>query len=170
MKIKRAAMLGAACGAIGVWLAAATTGVRSPAQMIAPKAAAIDKKGEALAAEIQRLHERLRPSDSPLQNRDLFQYAGSRAVSSSAAPARLAPIDVPPATQPAAPAFKLVGIAEDEGANGLVRTAIVSGSGELMFVKEGDAVAPGYRVAKISSDAVELTDMGSGSSLLLVLK
>ena len=37
--------------------------------------------------------------------------------------------------------------------------AFISGGGQLFMVKEGDTVTPRYRVAKISADVVELTDV-----------
>ena len=44
-----------------------------------------------------------------------------------------------------------------------VRTAIISGEGQLYMVKEGEAVTPRYRVAKISADVVELVDLFDNS-------
>ena len=40
-----------------------------------------------------------------------------------------------------------------------MRTAIISGDGQLFMVKEGEKVTPRYRVAKISADVVELLDL-----------
>ena len=57
--------------------------------------------------------------------------------------------------------MKLAGIAEDPEADGPVRTAIISGEGQLFMVKEGEAVTPRYRVAKISADVVELVDLST---------
>ena len=70
---------------------------------------------------------------------------------------------------PTPPNFALVGLAEDEGADGPVRTAIISGAGELFLVKEGEAITRQYRVATISSDHVEVTDV-AGTALHLALK
>jgi hypothetical protein len=78
---------------------------------------------------------------------------------------------------PPQPALKLVGIAEDTSAASddadnkkLVRTAIISGEGQLFLVKEGESVTTRYRVAKISADVVELTDLGIGATRRLALK
>jgi hypothetical protein len=65
---------------------------------------------------------------------------------------------------------KLSGIAEDVTAEGVSRTAIISGFGQLFLVKEGDSVTDRYRVAKISSDVVELSDLTGGAVLRLALK
>jgi hypothetical protein len=66
--------------------------------------------------------------------------------------------------------LKLSGIAEDETADGPVRTAILSGFGQLFLVKEGEAVAERYRVLRISSDVVELADLTEGHTIRLVLR
>ena len=51
-----------------------------------------------------------------------------------------------------------------------MRSAIVSAPGQLFIVKEGEAVTMRYKVAKISSTVVELTDVVDGSALRLALK
>ena len=61
-------------------------------------------------------------------------------------------------------------MAEDAGPEGPVRTAIVSGFGQLFLVKEGERVTARYQVAKISSDAAEIKDLGDNSTITLVLK
>ncbi len=72
---------------------------------------------------------------------------------------------------PTAPLLRLSGLAEDRGADGsIVRTAIISSEGQLFLAKEGDAVTPRYRIAKISADVVELIDLVDNSTLRLVLK
>jgi hypothetical protein len=167
MNPKRIAWLVAGGGAVAVWLAgAATIAVRPPQTIVAPKPAAIDRQGEALAAEITRLHERLRPTATPVQSRDLFRYA-SRAVERPATPAVAAPSPI--AEPMATPALKLVGIAEDAGADGPSRTAIVSTAGALVFAREGEAVSQ-YRVTKIAADGVELTNVDDSTVLRLALK
>ncbi len=75
-----------------------------------------------------------------------------------------APVAAPP------PALKLAGIAEDAGPGGPIRTAIISGLGQLFLVKEGERVAGRYRVTKIAADLVELADTGDGTVLRLPLK
>ena len=155
------------------WLyAAATSGNRDRVESIVMKPPAIDSRGAELADEIARLHERLRPSATPRQpGRDLFSFV-------SPAPARPAPVQTPngraaieaPIVRPAPPALKLSGIAEDATPDGLVRTAILSGFGQLFLAKEGDNVAERYRVVQISSDVVELTDLTEGHTIRLALR
>jgi hypothetical protein len=50
----------------------------------------------------------------------------------------------------------LIGLAQDEGPEGTVRTAIISGGGDLFIVKEGDPVTSRFRVSRISGEVVEL--------------
>jgi Tfp pilus assembly protein PilP len=66
--------------------------------------------------------------------------------------------------------LKLAGIAEDAGAEGPVRTAIISGEGQLYMAKEGDNVTPRYRVVRISPDVVELLDVIDNSTRRLALR
>jgi hypothetical protein len=173
MNVKRTVMIGAAGGAVAVWIAAAaTSSTRTIPRLDPPKATIVDKSGAELAVEVRRLHERLRPSDTPIHSRDLFRYSSRPTPASSALPAVIA---APPAPSVAAPVetvapLKLEGLAEDRGAEGPVRTAIISGFGDMFLVKEGDNVTLRYRVAKISPDAVELTDLTNNTPLRLALR
>ncbi len=163
MITKRTVVLVIVLGALAAWIAAASTsGVRSARVVVSPPSA-IDARGAALSAEIEKLHDRLRPTAVPQHTRNLFQF-GSRAPEPSAA----APAPVQAAARPAPvePPFKLIGMAEDAG----VRTAILSSPSQLLMVKAGDLVAPTYRVSTISADAIELTDSTDGSVLRLALK
>ena len=123
-----------------------------------------------LAAEIKRLHERLRPDATPRQpGRNLFAFTAGRPRPQPSAPKpALSEASVVAAAAP--PPFKLIGIAEDAGPEGAVRTAIVSAPGQVFVVKQGQNVTLRYRVAKISADVVELTDLGDGSTLRLGMK
>jgi hypothetical protein len=173
MNLKRTTTIVLVAAAIGAWLAgAATTNHPIPAAPI-DRPPAIELRGAELASEIARLHERLRPISSPRQpGRNLFVY---RAAAPSAPPpalaaapaATLAAVVPPP---PALPSLKLAGIAEDSGDDGPIRTAIISGEGQLYLVKEGEAVTARYRVSKIAADVVELVDVGDNSIRRLALR
>jgi hypothetical protein len=52
----------------------------------------------------------------------------------------------------------------------VVRTAIISGEGELFVVKVGDSVTARYVVTTISADVVELTDTSDQTVRRLPLK
>jgi hypothetical protein len=76
-----------------------------------------------------------------------------------------------PLDAPVEPALELIGVAEDQTAQGLVRTAIVTAlTDELFLVKEGETIAGRYRVKTVGNDAVELTDLVTGTSRRLALR
>src|SRR5665213_78086 len=146
MNITRTVILGVTGGALAAWLAADVSGTRQIVVPPAPRTSGADARGADLAAEIARLHDRLHPTATPQQPaRNLFEFTPNAArVPASAAGALQ--IDAAPALPiaPAAapePAFALIGIAEDAG----VRTAIISGQGQLFMVKDGELVAERYR-------------------------
>jgi len=173
MNVKRVAAIGAVGGALAVWLAAASTMLTQPVvETQERKTTAVELRGAALAAEITRLHERLRPTAAPqLPSRNLFEFSG-KAPATAAPPVRR---DLPDAEAPrpvpaAPPPLKLVGMAEDPGPDGPVRTAIISGFGQLFIVTEGERVTARYQVARISGEAAEIRDLGDNSTITLVLK
>ncbi|HEX7793085.1 MAG TPA: hypothetical protein VF456_01980 [Vicinamibacterales bacterium] len=172
MNVKRTAMIGVAGVAVAVWISAATTSnMRTVVPVVPAKPSVIDKSGAELAVEVKRLHERLRPNDTPVHSRDLFRYAerasASASVVTAAPPAPAAQGQV---LAPLVAPLKLEGLAEDKGDQGPVRTAIISGFGDIFLVKEGDSITSRYRVAKISPDAVELTDLTDNTPLRLALR
>jgi hypothetical protein len=170
MITKRTAVLVVVLGALAAWLAAAaTSAVRPSVHQNVSTPPAIDVRGAALSAEIERLHDRLHPTAAPEHARNLFQFGRTRPAA-SAPPA----VDVSAAIQaaPAAPVelpFKLIGVAEDNGA----RTAILTLASQLLMLHNGEAVTAGaftYHVTGISADAVELTSTADGAVLRLALK
>jgi hypothetical protein len=175
MNFKRTALLVVVLGALAVWLAAAATSDRRDVGQLAVAAPApIDASSVALAGEIARLRDRLRPGVAPIHGRDLFQFAPSRNVAVHTASRA---VDAPQVLSPATaapvspqPPLKLIGIAEDATPDGPVRTAIISGPGQLFLVREGDRVTARYLVTQISPDVVELTDAMDHSARRLALK
>jgi hypothetical protein len=173
MNLKRTVTIVVVGAALAAWLAAAaTSGSRDTIDPILVKSSPIDARGETLASEIARLHEHLRPAAVPRQpGRNLFSFA-ARQPRPVPAPPPVAPPPVAeaPAPRPAPPMMKLSGIAEDATTDGVVRTAIISAAGQLFLAKEGQNVTPRFRVAKISADVVELSDLIDGTTLRLALK
>jgi hypothetical protein len=174
MHVKRTAGIVLGGGAIAAWLAGAATSNRAVPDAIVPPAAPIDARGSDLANEIARLHERLRPSAAPrMPARNLFTFRDAAAAAPAAAPGPQPSAIVEAALPPAdvLPDLKLSGIAEDPGPDGApLRTAFISGGGQLLMVKEGDAAGDRYRVVKIGADAVELLDRTDNSTRRLVMK
>lgn len=175
MNLKRTTTIAVVGAALAAWLAGAATSNHVIPSVPVHRPAGIEQRGAELAGEIEKLHERLAPSATPsAPGRNLFAF--------QAAPVRPAPtvavLPVPrpaltefaPAPELAQPALKLSGIAEDAGADGPIRIAFISGEGQLFMVKEGETVTPRYRVAKISADVVELTDVIDNSIRRLALK
>jgi hypothetical protein len=173
MNVKRIAVLGVAGGALAAWLASASTAGRPQIAPPAPRtASAVELRGAQLAAEIARLRERLHPTTTPQAGRNLFEFSRSPASAGRAhaeTPSAPMPIDDP---QPvfAPPPLTLVGIAEDSGPEGAVRTAIISGLGQLFFAKIGERVNERFQVTKISADAAELIEVDSNVSFTLALR
>jgi hypothetical protein len=131
-----------------------------------------------LAADVQaqtaRLKARLSEAPAPLApSRNPFAFAARDAMHARAGRASRAieaPME-PSALPPAEPAIDLVGIAESQTPTGPVRTAVITAlSGELFLVKEGESIAARYRVNTVSSTAVELTDLVTGSTRRLALR
>lgn len=171
MNLKRTATIVAIGGALLAWLAGAATSNRVALPPIVVHSEPIEARGADLATEIARLHERLRPTATPRQpGRNLFTFHTTPVAIAPTvvAPPRAALVEAPaPLAQPV---LKLAGIAEDAGADGPVRTAIISGEGQLFMVKIGEQVTSRYKVAKISADVVELMDLGDQTVRRLALR
>jgi hypothetical protein len=172
MNLTRTVGFCAAAGGLAALVAGATSGGRRlETPRTAPPSSGVETSTADLAAEIERLHERLRPTAVPQQPaRNLFQFHQGRSAPGIRPPEAPLPSETP-AVQNPPPALQLIGIAEDAGADGVaVRTAIVSGLGQLFLVKEGDSMTDRYRVSRISSEAIELVDTSGGTPLRLALK
>jgi hypothetical protein len=174
MNVRRVVWFGVWALAIASWFASASTsGVRPPiAPLPPPKPAAIDWSVAALQSEVSRLHDRIGPTASPAGSRDLFRFSARtprRPLGAVPNRAPMAEADVAPPVAPR-PSLKLIGIAEDASADGIVRTAIVSGPGDVYLVKAGDTVAGQYRVEQVSTDAVQLTNIATAASTTLALR
>jgi hypothetical protein len=178
MHVKRTAAIVLGGGALAAWLAGAATSNRTPSEPILFKPAPVDARGSDLAKEIEKLHERLRPSESPhAPGRNLFAFHAAAAPVAGRPPASNAALTETPVERngiaPAQIAMKLSGISEDPGADPAaapIRMAFISGDGQLFIVKEGEQVTPRYRVEKIAVDAVELTDLTDNSVRRLTLR
>ena len=173
MNFKRTATIALVGAFLIAWLAGAATTLRSPAPRAPAASTVVEQSADALASEIAKLHERLHPTEPPLHPaRNLFAYRGvaAKPPSAPAAAPRPAVADAPAAVAPPQPSLKLAGIGEDEGADGPIRIAFISGEGQLFMVKEGEMVTPRYRVARISADVVELDDLATHTPRRLALR
>jgi hypothetical protein len=163
------ALVAIAGGLAAIVTAAVSTGHRPMATLPDTRSKAVEISGAELAAEIERLRARLRPTTPPQQPaRNLFEFERRSSPAIASPELAAVPIETPPPAP--RPTMSLIGVAEDPGADGVVRTAIISGFGDLFLVKEGDPVTARYTVVRISSEVVELTDLTDASLFRLALK
>ncbi len=172
MKLRRIVWFGVSVLALASWIASASTsGVRGPTAPLPPvKPSAVDRSMVILQSEVDRLHERLGPTAAPTKSRDLFRFttrAPRRPIMSAAAEA--VPDAVVP-QPPARPSLTLIGVAEDVTPEGIVRTAIVSGLGDVFLVKPGDTIRSQYRIEQVSGDAVQVVDTATAATITLALR
>jgi hypothetical protein len=171
-------IIGAAvCGA---WLASAA-GVTRQARVTptAPPAADVVQL-DALAADVQaqasRLRERLAQAPAPNSTpRNPFRFAPTPSPRQVRAATLSHGTPDPPAIDitmpPAEPTLDLVGVAESSTADGLVRTAMMTGeTGDLIMAVAGQRILGRYDVVAIDAGAVELKDVQTGKVRRLVLR
>jgi hypothetical protein len=165
------------CAAVGgAWFASAAGVSRSPRLPPPTSRTSDDVRLDALVDDVQaqagRLRERLSSAPAPApRQRNPFTFAERRQTAVRAASVA-APAAVPPAA-PAVlePALYLIGMAEARTANGVVRTAMITGGrDELMMVTVGQRLLSRYDVIAIGQDAVELKDLETGLARRLVLR
>lgn len=172
-RLTRATLLVGGAGLLAAWLAAASDDPPTPPPAVASPALV---RAEQLAFEIQaqaaRLRARLAAAPRPADGgRNPFAVE-ERPASPAPARVRAATIDEFPAvvTVPEPPLLVLSGIAEDGEAGAPVRTAILSGLGDVFLVKAGETVASRFEVIAVGADTVELRDLGTGRTLRLGLR
>ena len=159
-------------GLLAAWLASAAGVSRSPVPMPrvpAPSAEAVQL--DAVASDVQsqarRLRKRLAAAPAPQAPfRNPFAFVSAPAARPPRV--RAQPIVPSPAIEDAVsePDLVLIGVAEQ----GTTRTAMVGSGDELLMASEGQTLAGRYRVLKIAADAIELVDLGTGTTRRLFLK
>lgn len=176
MQARRIVWFSVSSLALASWLASATTtSVRPPVVPLPPpKSAPLDRSVAVLQSEMSRLHARLAPTAAPSRSRDLFRFSvrpveRRRAVASPRPAPVAAESDVVPVAAPR-PVLSLIGVAEDTDGATLVRTAILSGPGDVYLVKPGETLRGQFRVEQVSADAVQLTDTASNQRFTLTLR
>lgn len=177
MQLRRIAWFGLWSIALASWFSAASTpDVRTPAATPERTTSSrdLDRSAALMQAEVARLHDRLAPSTVPTRSRDLFHFNAKpvarlpvRVVDAVQTADVVSHVDVPVIPKPL---LQLIGVAEDTTPDGAVRTAIVSGLGDVFLVKAGDTISGRYRVEVVSADAVQLTDSTTSTTTTLTLR
>jgi hypothetical protein len=173
---RAAAYLGGATLLVA-WLASAAGVARArPAARVDPRPADLVQL-DAVATNVQSQASRLRAKlaaapvpDSPRRNPFVFgvREPQIRAVATTSRPTIVEPPAVPVVPDPV---LELVGVAEQKTDAGSRRTAMVAAPGDQLFmVSEGQELAGRYRVSAVGADAVELTDLVTGSTRRLGLR
>lgn len=175
MNLRRVVWLGVSVLAVASWMASASTsGIRPPVAPLPPvKPGAVDRSMASLQTEIGRLHERLGPTAAPTRSRDLFRFttrAPRRPIVAPDADAAIAAASTVVPQTPVRPSLTLIGVAEDVTPDGVVRTAIVSGLGDVFLVKVGDTIRLQYRIEQVSGDAVQIVDTTTATTTTLALR
>ena len=126
----------------------------------------------AAAMAAMQVHDwNARPPARGRPERDIFAFKpGALMLAPSPAPAGPLLTAAGQGPQPSVARLRLIGVAEDAGPEGPIRTAIISGQGQLYLAKEGETVASIYRVGTMSSDSVELIDGTGGPGVRLLLQ
>jgi hypothetical protein len=155
----------------GAWLAFGR-GVPRPMPGDVPTrtraAASDDPVGAGLAERTKALRDfRASPPPRGAVRRNPFSFVSP--VRQAAAPAAVMPLAIVP-DPPPRPPVTLLGIAEDAGPAGPVRTAVLKSDGQVVFAKEGDRVLSRFLVVRIAADAVQLKDTERGDAFTLILK
>jgi hypothetical protein len=158
MTPKRAAAWLGGSMLLAAWLAAAAAPTFAPEPVVqtsAPRVAEPDRQALELAAEAERLRQRLHivAVRRPVI-RNPFEFAPKAPASPPVAQAFPAPVSLIPTP----PAIRLLGVAEDRVDGNPQRTAILTLEGELLLVQEGDSFGGRYRVVRVGADAAEIQD------------
>lgn len=162
---------------LAAWLSSAATSLQEPEARPDPRpepTSGTDTLGADVQAQAARLRSRLAAAPVPQEpGRNPFTFAARPAPRVRHAPAVPAPPDPVATAAPVdpEPALSFVGVAEQQTAKGLVRTAmIVDATEELLMVTEGQEVAGRYLVTAITPDVVELKDTSTGAVRRLALR
>lgn len=170
----RVAVIVVGCGLVAAWAAAsagACVYARGAVATVAPAAPAAREDVISGGIRLAVIESPSPPNLSP-RRRNLFRVRERPVVSAPALPQRVAtamtdePVDVTLALMP----LTLAGIGESQHSERTVRTAVISGAGELWLVTEGMVAAGRYRIDRIDKDGVVLVDTASGQSRTLRLR
>ena len=153
-------------GIVATWIAVSpNTGVAPASPASALRRPSAPNALEELSTQSTRLRERRSAATPDESTRNPFRYKLPKPAPQPEPRDRQLPSHMESAPiAPPPPPLTLSGIAQKSGK----RTAIITGSGQLYLVGEGDSVAGRYAVVKVDPEAVVLRD-GDGTEQRLVL-
>lgn len=162
------------------WIAAAADLARAPRVVVVEHERPRElTRAERIAADIEsqsvRLRARLATAPMPsAKGRNPFRFSepAARRVQPAAIPQAAesdAAAAAPSASAPTIP-LTLSGIAEDTSAAGTIRTAVLSGLGDVFLAKPGDVILSRFQIVAVGADAVEILDTASGATVRLGLR
>lgn len=164
-------------GVVATWVASIAPPARqagAPQERPAPTTGTADISDE-IVREAERLSARLHPPvafQEPSRNPFRFTGRARAAAPGTLTPAQPEMSDEPLAEIPETPTLRvnLTGVIEDTMGGTVVRTAVLSTSGDVLLVKEGDVVAGQYKVTAITATTVELTRESDGVVVRLAIR
>lgn len=177
MSVQRIAVWIGGAALLGAWIASAA-GVPRVARLtyrtprVPPDVAAVDHLAADVQAQAVRLRERMASAPAPQAAiRNPFTFSAIAAPPRVARAVAAAPVEQPVAPTAPEPVMELIGIAEDKGPKGLVRTAMISGpQNDLVMATAGERILGIYDVIAVGADAVELKHAASGAVRRLALR
>ena len=127
---------------------------------------------DAIEAQAARLQARLAAAPEPARSgRNPFAFRVRRVESPPPRSVRAADVDdIPAVPAPDPIPLTLSGVAEDAGPDGTIRTAILSGLGDVFHARVGDTIASRYQVMAIGAEAVDVNDLNTGRTIRLGLR
>ena len=157
-------------GVLATWLAV------TPNQSVPTSTPAAEQRPEIsrapsaddLRAQANRLRDRTGAVTLRESTRNPFRFNASKPVSPSRPLAPAAAVEPAPPPVAVLPSFTLNGVTGQQTPDGLRRTAVISGDGQMYFVSEGESLAGRYTVVKVDPEAVVLRD-ASGEEIRLAL-
>lgn len=163
------------------WIAAAADLARAPRVVVVEHERPRElTRAERIAADIEsqsvRLRARLATAPMPsAKGRNPFRFSepAARRVHPAAIPQAAesdAAAAAPGASAPLTIPLTLSGIAEDTSAAGTIRTAVLSGLGDVFLAKPGDVILSRFQIVAVGADAVEILDTASGATVRLGLR
>jgi hypothetical protein len=163
---------------LAAWLSSAATSPQETEQSTSANpqgTSGTDSVGFDMQEQAARLRAKLAAAPVPQQPaRNPFSFA-VRELPAARARVHAAVPELPPASNAplveVEPPLSLVGMAERQTPAGPVRTAVIAGDADDVFlVSQGEEVAGRYRVTVIAADAVELQHLSTGAVRRLMLR